>query len=77
MLLRPSVTKEYLYQMKSVISDVYTNTVTTESGEIDDARFSYESIMARIVNSPVLIGTTNRLVKHVSALVADVYFGTK
>lgn len=62
-------------QMKSVISDVYTNTITTESGERVDAVFSYRGMLNRIVNSPILIGTTNRLLKHVSKQVADIYFG--
>lgn len=62
-------------QMKSVISDVFTNSITTESGESIDAVFSYSGILGRIVNSPILIGTTNRLVKHVSKQVADIYFG--
>lgn len=63
-------------QMKSVISDVYTSTITTESGLRVDAMFSYKGILNRIVNSPILMGTTNRLVKHVSKKVADVYFGS-
>ena len=62
-------------QMKSVISDVYTNTITTDSGERVDAVFSYRGMLNRIVNSPILIGTTNRLLKHVSKQVADIYFG--
>ena len=61
-------------QMKSVISDVFTETVTNEDGEKIDAIFSYKGILNRIVNSPILIGTTNRLIKHVSKQVADIYF---
>lgn len=61
-------------QMKSVISDVFTQTITTESGKKVDAVFSYKGILNRIVNSPVLIGTTNRLLKHVSKQVTDIYF---
>lgn len=62
-------------QMKSVISDVYNTTIVTESGEEIDAMFSYRGILNRIVTSPILIGTTNRLVKHVSPMVANIYFG--
>lgn len=62
-------------QMKSVISDVYTNTIMSESGERVDAVFSYKGMLNRIVTSPILIGTTNRLLKHVSKQVADIYFG--
>jgi len=62
-------------QMKSVISDVYTNTIMSEGGERIDAVFSYRGMLNRIVTSPIMIGTTNRLLKHVSKQVADIYFG--
>lgn len=61
-------------QMKSIISDVYNYNVTTESGEKVDAFFSYRGCLERGVLSPVLIGTTVRLAKHVSTQVADIYF---
>jgi len=61
-------------QMKSVISDVFTDKVTTDSGEKVDAFFSYKGILNRIVLSPILIGTTNRLLKHVSKTVSQLYF---
>lgn len=62
-------------QMKSVVSDVFTYKINTASGDKVDAVFSYRGILGRIVNSPILIGTTNRIVRHVSKQVADVYFG--
>ncbi len=62
-------------QMKSVISDVFEHSITTPSGETIDAKFSYKSVIARIVGSPVLIGTTNRLSRHASKMAADIYFG--
>ena len=62
-------------QMKSVISDVYNSTIVTESGQKVDAMFSYQGILGRIVNSPILIGTTNRLTKHGSIMAANIYFG--
>lgn len=61
-------------QMKSVISDVMQSTVTTESGVEVDAMFSYMSILNRIALSPILIGTTNRLLKHVSPMIAQAYY---
>lgn len=61
-------------QMKSVISDVMRSTVTTASGTEVDAMFSYRSILNRTALSPLLIGTTNRLLRHVSPMVADAYF---
>ena len=61
-------------QMKSVISSVYSHSVTTESGTPVDAYFSMKGILNRIVNSCVMMGTTNRLTKHVSKQVSDIYF---
>ena len=61
-------------QMKSVISKVFTSNITTESGVKIDATFSYTSLLGRIVLSPILMGTTNRLLKHVSPIIAQTYF---
>lgn len=61
-------------QMKSVIATVFNNDITTESGTKVDAMFSYRSILNRIVLSPILMGTTNRLIKHMSPKIAEVYF---
>jgi len=63
-------------QMKSVISSVYSETMVTESGTKIDGIFSISSILNRIVNSPILMGTTTRLTKHVSKKVADMYFSS-
>lgn len=62
-------------QMKSVICDVFTESIRTESGLDIDAIFSFQGCLNRGVLSPVIIGTTNRLLKHVSQQVADAYFG--
>lgn len=62
-------------QMKSVASDVLTSDIYTESGVPIDAIFSYTSVLNRIALSPVLSGTTNRLLRHVSPLIANAYFG--
>lgn len=61
-------------QMKSVVSEVFSSTITTISGLTVNAMFSFKGILNRIVNSPILMGTTNRLVKHVSKQIADIYF---
>jgi len=61
-------------QMKSVISSVFSENMTTESGTKVEALFGYRSVLNRVVNSPILVGTTTRLVKHVSKQIADVYF---
>lgn len=62
-------------QMKSVISEVFHDEVYSESGEMIDAFFSYKGILNRIILSPILIGTTNRLIRHASRLAAQAYFG--
>lgn len=61
-------------QMKSVISDVFRANITTASGVPVDAMFSYRSILNRVALSPLLAGTTNRLLRHVSPMIADAYF---
>ena len=63
-------------QMKTITSDVFTQSVTTTSGVKIDAMFSFNGVLGRVVNSPILMGTTNRLVKHVSKQIADAYFGS-
>jgi hypothetical protein len=60
--------------MKSVISDVFSDKIKTESGDTVDAFFSYKSILNRIVISPIIIGTANRLLRHVSKQIANEYF---
>lgn len=61
-------------QMKSVISDVFRSNITTASGVTIDAMFSYRSILNRVALSPLLAGTTNRILRHVSPMIADIYF---
>ena len=61
-------------QMKSVISDVFRSTITTDSGTEIQALFSYRSILNRTALSPLLMGTTNRLLRHISPMIADAYF---
>jgi hypothetical protein len=61
-------------QMKSVIGDVFSYNVTTESGHKVEAFFSERSLAKRKVISPKLMGTTNRLLKAVSKQIADSYF---
>jgi hypothetical protein len=62
-------------QLKTIFGRVMVGENTTASGEPIDAIFGYESISARIVLSPELMGTTNTLLKVISKRVADVYFG--
>lgn len=62
-------------QIKSIASDIMPGTVTTDSGDKVHATVSYTSVLNRVTLSPVLMGTTNRLLRHISPKVADVYFG--
>ena len=62
-------------QMKSVVCDVFKeDSVITESGDSIDAFFGYKGILNRIVLSPILIGTTNRLIRYASKELANIYF---
>jgi len=61
-------------QMKSVNSAVFEENIHTESGEKIDAFFSQKGILNRIVSSMYIIGTTNRLLKHISKQIAEKYF---
>lgn len=62
-------------QMKTVICEVYDRKVVSESGVEVDAIFGYESISARIVTSPILIGTTTTLLDIVARNAVAVYKG--
>jgi hypothetical protein len=61
-------------QAKSVISTVFTNKITTESGTPVDAFFSFKGLLNRTLLSPFDIGTTTRLATHASKQLADIYF---
>lgn len=62
-------------QMKTVFGGVFDKKVETESGQEIDAIFSYLSIQARIVNSPILIGTGTTLLDIIGKKAASLYFG--
>lgn len=62
-------------QMKSIFGDIFSHNVTTESGTNIDAFFGQRSIAKRVVMSPLIMGTTNRLLYKVSKDVAEAYFG--
>jgi hypothetical protein len=63
-------------QMKSVIGEVMDYKVHTEEGDEIDAMFGYRSIAARIVESPVIIGTTTTLLKVIAKKAVDIYRGS-
>ena len=62
-------------QMKTIIGRVMSGENKTESGEIIDAVFGYQSISNRIVNSPISMGTTNTLLKVLSQRAVEIYKG--
>lgn len=62
-------------QMKSVIGRVMSGTNKAEDGRELDAIFGYASISNRIVDSPIIIGTTNALLKAISQQAAELYLG--
>ena len=62
-------------QMKSVIGEVMNYSVTTKNGEKIDAIFSYRGFLNRIVNSPILIGTTTSLLKKIADKAIKIYEG--
>lgn len=63
-------------QMKSVVGEVMNYQMLTENNEKIDAVFGFRSILARIVASPMIIGTTTTLMKIVAEKAVDIYKGT-
>lgn len=59
--------------MKSVIGEVMNYDMHTESGEIVDAVFGYRSIAARVVMSPILMGTTISLLRVIARKAVEMY----
>lgn len=62
-------------QLKGTIGEVMDYEMTTESGLTIDAVFGGRSVDARIVMSPMLMGTTAALMKKVSLNVVNIYKG--
>lgn len=62
-------------QMKTVFSEVMGYETKTESGEIIDAVFGQKSIDDRIVNSAIVIGTTNTLLDKIGKRAVEIYKG--
>jgi hypothetical protein len=61
------------HQMKCTVSSVMPNKVYTEDGTEVDAFFSYRSLAARQVLSPIILGTTIKLLDHVGKLAVKLY----
>lgn len=60
-------------QMKTVFGEVMAGDVKTDDGQEVDAIFGYESINARLVNSPIIIGTTTALLQVIGKKAAAIY----
>lgn len=63
-------------QLKTIFGRIMHGTNETVSGQQIDGFFAYEGIAARIVNSPIDIGTTNTLAAAASLEMAQIYMGT-
>lgn len=65
-------------QAKSVIGEVFHYDIEgVESKDIVDGMIATVSFIYRVIDSPFKLGTTNRIVRHVSKQASDVYFGDK
>lgn len=60
-------------QMKTVFSEVMDYEMRTESGTIIDAVFGQKSIDDRIVNSAIIIGTTNTILDVIGKKAVEIY----
>lgn len=61
-------------QCKFTIGEVYEHSIKAEDGTDIELIFSYKSISARIVNSPMLIGTTSMILEQLTKKAIDTYF---
>ncbi len=61
-------------QSKTVISNSFEKNPVSESGVDVDVIFSSTSIMARIINSPYVIGIGNRTLEKMEADIVSLYF---
>jgi hypothetical protein len=60
--------------MKTVFSEVLEDDLISEDGTVIDAVFGGQSINDRIVTSPIVIGTSNTLLKIIANKAVDLYF---
>ena len=61
-------------QLKCTVGEVFDYDLVTESGRVVDCVFSNRSIIARIVNSPALIGSTTTVIDKIEQNAIDMYF---
>ena len=63
----------YGNQAKSVIGEVMEYDIVTEDGIVVDALFGNTGFAARVINSPMEIGTTTSLLKHIAKKAVEIY----
>lgn len=63
-------------QLKTCFGEVMEQPMTSEDGQEIDAIFGYRSLQARIVESPIIIGTTASLLKLIGQQAVAIYEGT-
>lgn len=63
-------------QIKFTVGDIFSNKITAlDDGREIEALFGYTSIQNRIVNSPILMGSTCALIEHLEEKAIEIYFG--
>lgn len=62
-------------QLKCTAGEVYRGPIIATDGSRIHAKFSYRAILARIVDSPVVMGTTIRNLQLASTMMANIYKG--
>lgn len=63
-------------QLKTCFGEILAEPMKTEDGQEIDAVFGYRSLEARIVESPMIMGTTATLLKLIGKRTAAIYRGT-
>lgn len=64
-------------QAKTVVGHVLEGVHETLSGTKIDAIFGFKSFLDRIILSPMIIGTTNTLLRIIGEMAAEIYFEEK
>ncbi len=62
-------------QCKFTVGNIFRNECRTDDGTEVFATFGFTSVFHRIVNSPVLIGTTGMLIQGIENNIIEMYFG--
>lgn len=62
-------------QLKNTISNISSHPRYTEDGKEVDAVFSCESVLRRIVVSPILMGVSSQIMERVEQNALELYFG--